>query len=178
MRLVHGVPVEQIAEVVVLTDGQSHDRREQAHHREKGLDAGAVSSYVDAARKRKTEPEEEFSMADPITFPRSLDDVRAQVERIRSQGEKLVDRIRTDAQDLIARAPKVASIDEARKRAEEAVKTVQDLRARRTELLGRLVDQIVKTLGLAKAEQVTKLEARLVDLERRIAALGKTEQAA
>jgi uncharacterized protein YoxC len=117
-------------------------------------------------------------MADPITFPRSLDDVRAQVERIRSEGEKLVDRIRTDAKDLIARAPKVASIDEARKRAEEAVKTVQDLRARRTELLGRLVDRIVKTLGLAKAEQVTKLETRLADLERRIAALGKTEQAA
>lgn len=114
-------------------------------------------------------------MADPIMFPRSLDDVRNQVRRIRSEGEKLVDRIRTDAKDLIARAPKVVSIEEARKRAEEAVKTVQDLRARRTELLGQLVDQVARALGLARSEQVSRLEIRVAELEHRVSDLRKGE---
>ncbi len=116
-------------------------------------------------------------MADPITFPRSLDDVRAQVERIRSEGEKLVDRLRSDAKDLIARAPKVVSIDEARKRAEAAVKTVQDLRARRTELLTQLTTQVINLLGFATADRVANLETRIANLEQRVSSLPK-EQAA
>jgi hypothetical protein len=106
-----------------------------------------------------------------------LDDVRAQVERIRSEGEKLVDRLRSDAKDLIARAPKVVSIDEARKRAEEAVKTVQDLRARRTELLTKLATQVINLLGFATADRVAKLETRIANLEQRVSSLPK-EQAA
>ncbi len=124
-------------------------------------------------------------MADTTTRI-SLDDVRESVQRIRDRGEKLVDRIRTDAKDLIANAPKVVSIeetrkrlDEARQRAEEAVKAVRDLRTRRDELVGDLVARAIAVLGLAKADQVTRLETRLVELERRIDAVAKrSEQAA
>ena len=124
-------------------------------------------------------------MADSVTSRISLDDVRASVQRIRDQGEKLVDRLRNDAKDLIANAPKVVSLDEARKRldearqrAEEAVKAVRDLRTRRGEILGDLVARTVKALGLAKAEQVGRLETRLADLERRIEAIAKREEKA
>jgi hypothetical protein len=119
-------------------------------------------------------------MADPITTRLSLDDVRASVLRIRDQGEKLVDRIRTDAKDLIANAPKVVSIDEARKRldearkrAEDAVKAVRDLRARRDEIVTDLVSRVIDFIGLAKADQVATLEARLAELERRLNAVDK-----
>ena len=121
-------------------------------------------------------------MADNGTGRISLEDVRASVQRIRTQGEKLVDRLRTDAKDLIANAPKAPSIDEARKRlddarrrAEEAVKAVQDLRGRRDEIVGEFVARAIKTLGLAKAEHVAKLETRLSDLERRVETIAKRE---
>jgi hypothetical protein len=124
-------------------------------------------------------------MAENITNRISLDDVRASVQRIRDRGEKLVDRLRSDAKDLIANAPKVASIeearkrlDEARKRAEEAVKAVQDLRSRRDEIVTDFVTRAITALGLAKAEHVTRLEARLADLERRLDAVAKTGAAA
>lgn len=124
-------------------------------------------------------------MADPTTPRLSLDDVRASVQRIRDQGEKLVDRIRTDAKDLIANAPKVVSIDEARKRlddarkrAEDAVKVVRDLRARRDEIVGDLLNRAIDLLGLAKQENVFRLEVRLAELERRIEAVAKQERAA
>src|SRR5438045_7499297 len=114
-----------------------------------------------------SEKREAVSMAD-TTSRISLEDVRASVQRIRDQGEKLVDRIRTDAKDLIASAPKVVSIEEARKRleearhrAEEAVKVVRDLRTRRDEVVGDLVARAIAALGLAKVEQVTHLETRL-----------------
>jgi hypothetical protein len=103
-------------------------------------------------------------MADNITTRISLDDVRASVKRIRDRGEKLVDRIRTDAKDLLANAPNVVSIEEAR--------------SRRDEIVTDLVALAIKALGLAKAEQVTKLEARLSDLERRLEAVAKREIAA
>ena len=124
-------------------------------------------------------------MADNVTSRISLDDVRASVQRIRDQGEKLVDRLRSDAKDLIANAPKVVSIDEARKRlddarqrAEEAVKAVRDLRSRRDEIVGDLVTRTIKALGLAKSEQVERLETRLIELERRIEKLAKREEKA
>ena len=112
----------------------------------------------------------------------SLDDVRASVQRIRDEGEKLVDRIRTDARELIANAPKVVSIDETRKRldearqrAEDAVKVVRDLRGRRDEIVGDVITRAIKALGLAKADQVTQLETRLGELERRVETLAKRE---
>ena len=124
-------------------------------------------------------------MADNITNRLSLDDVRASVQRIRDRGEKLVDRIRTDAKDLLANAPNVVSIDEARKRlddarvrAEEAVKVVRDLRGRRDEIVGDVIARAIKALGLAKADQVSHLETRLVELERRIEAIAKREEKA
>ena len=124
-------------------------------------------------------------MADNVTSRISLDDVRASVQRIRDQGEKLVDRIRSDAKDLIAKAPKVVSLDEARKRldearqrAEDAVKAVRDLRSRRDEIVGDFVSRTIKALGLAKTEQVTALETRLAELERRLEKLAKREEKA
>jgi hypothetical protein len=112
----------------------------------------------------------------------NLDDVRASVRRIRHEGERLVDRIRSDAKDLLARAPKVASVeearkrlDEARKRAEEAVKAVQDLRSRRSEIVNDVLVRAINALGLAKAEHVARLEARVAELERRIEAVAKSE---
>ena len=94
-------------------------------------------------------------MADSTTRI-SLGDVRASVQRIRDQGEKLVDRLRADAKDLIANAPRVASLeearkrlDDARKRAEDAVKAVQDLRSRRDEIVTDLVGRTIAALGLA-----------------------------
>lgn len=123
---------------------------------------------------------EAFAMADTNRI--SLDDVRASVQRIRDQGEKLVDRIRTDARELIANAPKVVSIDETRKRldearqrAEDAVKVVRDLRGRRDEIVGDVITRAIKALGLAKADQVTQLETRLGELERRVETLAKRE---
>ena len=124
-------------------------------------------------------------MAENNTNRISLEDVRASVQRIRDRGEKLVDRLRSDAKDLIANAPKVASLeearkrlDDARKRAEDAVKAVQDLRSRRDEIVTDLVSRTINLLGLAKAEHVTRLEARLSELERRIEAVAKTGAAA
>ncbi len=124
-------------------------------------------------------------MADTTTNRISLEDVRASVQRIRDRGEKLVDRLRSDAKELIANAPKAASLDEARKRlddarkrAEEAVKTVQELRSRRDEIVTDLVTRTIAALGLAKAEQIARLEARVTDLERRLDAAAKTEVAA
>ncbi len=113
------------------------------------------------------------------TTPRiSIDDVRASVKRIRDQGEKLVDRLRSDAKDLIENGQKAAPIeearkrlDEARKRAEDAVKVVQDLRNRRDEIVTTAITRAITALGLAKAEQVQKLETRLADLERRLDAV-------
>jgi hypothetical protein len=124
-------------------------------------------------------------MAENNTNRISLEDVRASVQRIRDRGEKIVDRLRSDAKDLIANAPKVASLeearkrlDEARKRAEDAVKAVQDLRSRRDEIVTDFVTRAINLLGLAKAEHVTRLEARLSELERRIDAVAKTGAAA
>jgi hypothetical protein len=124
-------------------------------------------------------------MAEGTTNRITLDDVRASVQRIRDRGEQLVDRLRADAKDLIANAPKAASLDEARKRlddarkrAEDAVKAVQDLRSRRDEIVTDLVGRTIAALGLAKSEQLRRLEARVADLERRIDAVAKTEVAA
>jgi polyhydroxyalkanoate synthesis regulator phasin len=132
----------------------------------------------------KDQGKEAFAMAENITRI-SIDDVRASVQRIRDRGEKLVDRLRSDAKDLIANAPKVASLDEARKRldearkrAEDAVKAVQDLRSRRDEIVTNFVTRTINALGLAKAEHVTRLEARVAELERRVEAASKTDAAA
>jgi len=124
-------------------------------------------------------------MAERVGTRLTIEDVRASMQRIRDQGEKLVDRIRSDAKDLIARAPNVVSIDEARKRleearqrAEEAVKAVRDLRTRRAELLGDLVERAIRAVGLARAEEVTRLETRVADLERRVERIAKREEQA
>ena len=125
-------------------------------------------------------------MADTTTTGISIEDVRASVRRIRDQGEKLVDRLRTDARDLLANAPKVVTVDDARKRlddarkrAEEAVKAVRELRTRRDAIVTDVVARAIEALGLAKAERVSRLEARIAELERRVeTATVRKEQAA
>jgi hypothetical protein len=124
-------------------------------------------------------------MADTIGSRLSLDDVRASVQRIRTEGEKLVDRLRTDARELIESAPKVVSmdearkrLDEARKRAESAVRVVRDLSSRRDALVSDLVARAIALVGIARTDRVEQLEQRVADLERRLEALGKREQAA
>jgi polyhydroxyalkanoate synthesis regulator phasin len=127
-----------------------------------------------------------MAMADNNSTNRlSLDDVRASVRRIRDRGEKLVDRLRTDAKDLIERAPNVVSIDEARrqltearKRAEDAVKAVQDLGTRRNEIVTDFVTRAATFLGIARVEQVKNLEARIAELERRVETVAKSDVAA
>ena len=112
----------------------------------------------------------------------SLDDVRRSVRRIRDRGEMLVDQLRTDAKDLIAKAPSVASLDEARKRleearkrAEDAVAAVRDLRTRRGEIVEDLVARAIRALGLARADRLTHVETRLGELERRLETIAKRE---
>ena len=84
----------------------------------------------------------------------SLEDVRASVQRIRDQGEKLVDRIRTDAKDLIASAPKVVSIEEARalRRASTRIHVSPEMIAIAWRVLGPdrlfLVTDAIAALGL------------------------------
>ena len=72
----------------------------------------------------------------------------------------------------------VTRLEEARKRAEDAVKAVRDLRARRDEIVTDLVTRAIDLLGLAKAAQVAKLETRLAELERRLEAVAKREERA
>ena len=89
----------------------------------------------------------------------SLDDVRASVKRVQTEGHKLVSRLRKDAAALVSRPTKaVQELDAQRQRV-------------RTLLLDRLtglIDEAVARAGLAKAHDVSDLKRRVHDLERRI----------
>jgi ubiquinone biosynthesis protein UbiJ len=101
----------------------------------------------------------------------SLDDVRASVKRVQTEGHKLVSRLRKDAAALVSRPP-VDVLADARKRATKAVHELDAQRQRvRTLLLDRLtglIDEAVARAGLAKAHDVSDLKRRVHDLERRI----------
>lgn len=127
----------------------------------------------------------------------SLDDVRASVKRLQTEGERLVARVRTEARRITANAPRPelpASLADARKRAETVVRREADraldvvrgrtetlsreLRARREELLaaaekqGRiLAERAVKALDLVKMLDLAESN-RVSELSREVTGLS------
>jgi polyhydroxyalkanoate synthesis regulator phasin len=121
----------------------------------------------------------------------SLKEVRASVQRMQAEGERLVGRIRRDASALANRSRReavAALLNDARKfqadlrkRAERAI---HDMEARRTRILGSLeeqvgalVERVVKGLNVASADDVSQLRKRIGDLERRIDLVTKERAA-
>jgi hypothetical protein len=104
----------------------------------------------------------------------SLEDVRASVKRLQTEGERLVSRVRDDARRLAERAPRPelpAVIVDARKRAEAVVRReterVLDVVKTRTEPLARELRSRREQL-LATAEErgraLTERAVRALDL--------------
>lgn len=123
-------------------------------------------------------------MAESITARlTSLADVRASVQRIQSEGERIVTRIGNDARELVSAARKQPSelIADARQRATKAVETLSGERARLRELLvqrlGELGVVFARQIGAASTEQVDALALRVAELERRLDAMSKHEAA-
>lgn len=115
-------------------------------------------------------------MAENLAARLSLDDVRASMKRVQSEGRKLVTRFRKDATALVNRRP-LELVDDARKR---ATKAVHDLDAQRRRVRGfvaegltAIADRAVTGVGLARAQDVAELKRRLSDLERRIERVTK-----
>src|SRR4029450_8156111 len=133
------------------------------------------------ASRPNTPKEEQSPMAESLTARLSLDEVRASVKRVRTEGRKLVTRLRKDATALVNRRP-LDVLADARK---GATKAVQELDAQRhrgrtrgsggprfgslvLEVLASVTDEAVARAGLAKAQDVSELKRRVHDLERRI----------
>jgi hypothetical protein len=114
----------------------------------------------------------------------SLDEVRASVNMIRNEGERLVGRIRHDALALVdaGRKRDVRKLQaELRERAEEAVKDIRKQRTRLVgvveELLARLADIITSTLKVVRQDELAAIGRRLVEIERRLEKLTKHKAA-
>ena len=114
----------------------------------------------------------------------SLDEVRASVNRIRNEGERLVGRIRHDALALVdaGRHRDVRKLQkELRERAEEAAKDIRTQRTRLVgvveELLARLADIITSTLKVVRQEELAAIGRRLAEIERRLEKLTKHKAA-
>jgi F0F1-type ATP synthase membrane subunit b/b' len=110
-------------------------------------------------------------MAASLTARLSLDDVRASVKRVQTEGRKLVTQLRKDATAIVNRGP-LEVLSDVRKRATKAVKDLDAqrarVRARVLERLSELADEAVTRTGLAKAQDVTDLKRRVHELERRL----------
>ncbi len=119
-------------------------------------------------------------MASGIAARLSLEDVRASVQRIQAEGERLVGRIRQDARTLVSQSPR--SLDDVRKRATEAVRDLDAQRAKIRALvvdrLTELADRVVKVTRVASADQVSDLDRRVAELERRLESLSKNQHQA
>jgi polyhydroxyalkanoate synthesis regulator phasin len=115
-------------------------------------------------------------MAQSITVPLSLDEVRAQVKRARKEGEKLVGRLQKDARALVGTRP-LALVDDARKQARTLAKQLDDRREQLlktvTERLTGLADELRKRLGAASTHDVDALTRRVAELERRLEQVTK-----
>jgi hypothetical protein len=114
----------------------------------------------------------------------SLDEVRASVNMIRNEGERLVGRIRHDALALVdaGRKRDVRKLQaELRDRAEEAVKDIRKQRTRLVgvveELLARLADIITSTLKVVRQDELAAIGRRLAEIERRLEKLTKHKAA-
>jgi hypothetical protein len=115
-------------------------------------------------------------MAENLVPGLSLDEVRASVKRVQTEGRKLVTRFRKDATAFVNRSPGDI-LEDARKRATKTVEELgaQRLRVRRLVLdrLTALTDQAVTRAGLARAQEVSDLKRRVSELERRIERVTK-----
>jgi uncharacterized protein with PIN domain len=119
-------------------------------------------------------------------------DVRASIKRMRSEGERLLNRVRKDASKLASRSGR-ETVDslltdvrrlrtDARKQVESLLK---DIDARRTRLQKsiekqavQVVDQIGKRLNVARRDELDLVHRRLIDLERRVDELSKRKEEA
>jgi len=115
-------------------------------------------------------------MAESIAARLSLDDVRASVKRMQTEGRKFATRLRKDATALVNRRP-LDVLADARKRATKAVKELDAQRRRYGTLfidrLSSITDEAVARVGLARAQDVSELKRRVHDLERRIERVTK-----
>ncbi len=115
-------------------------------------------------------------MADSITARLSLDEVRASVKRVQTEGRKLVTQLRKDASALANRRP-LDLLADARKRARKAAADLDAERQRVSkvvlERLAGLADEAIARAGLAKAQDMSDLKRRVHELERRIERVTK-----
>ena len=124
----------------------------------------------------------------------SLEEVRASVKRMQSEGERFVGRLRRDARRIVERnaRPAVESVfkladvqklrSDARKRAEQAIEELESRRARlratAEKQLSRLGELVMKQLGGVTRAELTEITRRLSELERRIEKVAKAAEAA
>jgi hypothetical protein len=135
-------------------------------------------------------------MAQSTASRLSLDEVRASVKRMQTQGEKLVGRFGKDARAFVARA-QVVSLEDARKRATKVVREIDDQRTRLGKMLIEQVEALLaqarKAVGIAglaelaalakrvshvehhqaDPKEIARLHERLAELERRVERLTK-----
>ena len=115
----------------------------------------------------------------------SLDEVRASVRRVQAEGEKLVDRLRTDARALVERGasrPEVRRIrEDLQQRADTVLREVDtrrlQIQGRVETLLRRLAELLVSALKVVRQEQLEELSRRLARIERRLEDLAKDKAA-
>lgn len=115
-------------------------------------------------------------MAESIAARLSLDEVRASVKRVQTEGRKLVTQLRKEATALVSRRP-LDVLADARKRATQAVQELDTQRQRVSDLvvesLTSFTEQAVTRAGLAKAQDVSDLKRRVDDLARRLERVTK-----
>lgn len=121
----------------------------------------------------------------------ALQEVRASVKRMQIEGERLMNRIRHDAQALAQRGRKQTLNglltdarklqDDLRKRAERTLKDLDERRAgivaSLDEQVTRLAEAVVKRLNVARQDDLAELRSRVNELERRLNALSKERAA-
>jgi polyhydroxyalkanoate synthesis regulator phasin len=121
----------------------------------------------------------------------ALKEVRASVKRMQTEGERLMNRIRHDAQALAQRGRKQTLNgfltdarklqDDLRKRAERTLKDLDERRAgivaSLDEQVTRLAEAVVKRLNVARQDDLAELRRRVDELERRLNGLSKERAA-
>jgi hypothetical protein len=120
----------------------------------------------------------------------TMKDVRASVQRLQREGEKLVGRLQRDARALVTRSQRDAVtglVSDARKlRADlrkRAEKAMRELDQRRAQILASLegqiaglVELVVKRLNVPTEKEIAELRRRVNDLDRRLEAVEKTQE--
>jgi hypothetical protein len=139
---------------------------------ERGRSSGGGQSEI----IRPQPKEEAFSMVENLVARLSLDDVRASVKRVQTEGRKFVTRLRKDATAIASRSP-LDVFEDARKRAAKAARQLDAERTRIgslvVERLSGLADRAVARAGLARAQEMADLKRRVSNLERRIERVTK-----